>query len=108
MGSKNQTTKSVCLNHNNETDKKILRHVSRRNFSGYVKKLILADINSVLEKKQTKQEPKQEQKKPETHKKQVDNVPKKKASAQRVSVPSHNHGSVAFVNPLIKTQQTNR
>lgn len=41
---KNRFSKPVAFNRNNESDKKILDHVKKRNFSGYVKKLILADI----------------------------------------------------------------
>jgi hypothetical protein len=40
----NRFSKPVAFNHTNEQDKKILRHVEGRNFSGYVKKLILVDI----------------------------------------------------------------
>lgn len=42
----NKIIKSVSLNVTNEKDKEILNHVKRRNFSGYVKKLILADIEA--------------------------------------------------------------
>ncbi|MGY3718644.1 hypothetical protein ACWE42_24325 [Sutcliffiella cohnii] len=42
--SKNKKIKSVSFNFKNENDKKILKHIARRNFSVYVKKLILADI----------------------------------------------------------------
>jgi hypothetical protein len=107
MGSKNQTTKSVCLNHNNELDKKILRHVSRRNFSGYVKKLILAEINKSLEKKQTglKQEPINQE--PETHKKKVEEPKKKNVASRSASVPSRNHAPVSSSIPLIKTNKQN-
>ncbi|WP_191556625.1 hypothetical protein [Metabacillus idriensis] len=41
---KTKFPKSVSFNTKNEDDQKILKHVSRRNFSGYVKKLILEDI----------------------------------------------------------------
>ncbi|PGA76471.1 hypothetical protein COL87_01235 [Bacillus pseudomycoides] len=37
-------SKPVAFNKKNEKDKIILNHVKRRNFSGYVKKLILEDI----------------------------------------------------------------
>ncbi|PFX35286.1 hypothetical protein COL32_30725 [Bacillus pseudomycoides] len=37
-------SKPVAFNKRNEKDKIILNHVKRRNFSGYVKKLILEDI----------------------------------------------------------------
>jgi hypothetical protein len=46
MADKNRFSKPVAFNNKNETDQTILKHVSRRNFSGYVKKLILADIES--------------------------------------------------------------
>lgn len=41
---KNKFPKSVSFNIKNPDDKRILNHVKRRNFSGYVKKLILADM----------------------------------------------------------------
>lgn len=41
---KNRFSKSIAFNKTNEIDKKILDYVKRRNFSGYVKKLILADM----------------------------------------------------------------
>lgn len=44
MQKKNRFSKPVAFNSNNAEDQTILNHVSRRNFSGYVKKLILADI----------------------------------------------------------------
>lgn len=44
MKEANRFSKPVAFNRSKETDKKILKHVARRNFSGYVKKLILADI----------------------------------------------------------------
>ena len=44
MSEKNRFSKPVAFNHKNEKDQKILDHVKRRNFSGYVKKLILADM----------------------------------------------------------------
>jgi hypothetical protein len=43
--------KSVSFNEKNETDKAILKHVARRNFSGYVKKLILDDMKAREDKK---------------------------------------------------------
>ena len=36
--------KSVSFNLKNASDVAILKHVKKRNFSGYVKKLILADM----------------------------------------------------------------
>lgn len=42
--SKNKVIKSVALNITVANDQLILKHVKRRNFSGYVKKLILEDI----------------------------------------------------------------
>lgn len=44
MPEKNRFSKPVAFNHKNQKDQEILNHVKRRNFSGYVKKLILADI----------------------------------------------------------------
>lgn len=44
MPEKNRFSKPVAFNHKNEKDQSILEHVKRRNFSGYVKKLILADM----------------------------------------------------------------
>lgn len=44
MAEKNRFSKPVAFNSKNEKDQLILKHVKRRNFSGYVKKLILADI----------------------------------------------------------------
>lgn len=41
---KNRFSKPVAFNRTNTTDQLILKHVARRNFSGYVKKLILADM----------------------------------------------------------------
>jgi hypothetical protein len=46
MSEKNRFNKPVAFNKKNADDQLILKHVSRRNFSGYVKKLILADIES--------------------------------------------------------------
>lgn len=40
----NRFSKPVAFNHTNEKDKKILNHVEGKNFSGYVKKLILTDM----------------------------------------------------------------
>lgn len=42
--SKNKIIKSVAFNITNEEDAQILKSISRRNFSGYVKKLIKEDI----------------------------------------------------------------
>jgi hypothetical protein len=42
--SKNKVIKSVGFNITNPEDVEILKAVKRRNFSGYVKKLILADL----------------------------------------------------------------
>jgi hypothetical protein len=46
MGDKNRFSKPVAFNNKNEKDQAILKHVSRRNFSGYVKKLILEDMKA--------------------------------------------------------------
>jgi hypothetical protein len=44
MTANNKVIKSVSFNITNETDAKILKAIKRRNFSGYVKKLLLAEI----------------------------------------------------------------
>lgn len=54
----NKVIKSVSFNVMNEDDAMMLKAISRRNFSGYVKKLILADIKQKAEQK-TQQEPTQ-------------------------------------------------
>ncbi|MBD8028621.1 hypothetical protein H9636_18460 [Ureibacillus sp. Re31] len=51
---KNRFSKSIAFNKTNETDKKILEYVKRRNFSGYVKKLILADMKEKELRKQSR------------------------------------------------------
>lgn len=43
---KNRFSKPVAFNHTNPKDQLILQHVKRRNFSGYVKKLILEDMKA--------------------------------------------------------------
>lgn len=40
----NRFSKPVAFNKAKPVDQSILKHVSKRNFSGYVKKLILADM----------------------------------------------------------------
>lgn len=47
--SANKIIKSVSFNLTNADDDLILKAVKRRNFSGYVKKLILADLKSKSE-----------------------------------------------------------
>ena len=44
MMASNKFPKSVSFNLKNASDVAILNHVKKRNFSGYVKKLILADM----------------------------------------------------------------
>lgn len=44
--SKNKFPRSVSFNTNNAVDQAILDFVKRRNFSGYVKQLILADMRA--------------------------------------------------------------
>ncbi|MEH7345549.1 hypothetical protein V7122_16970 [Bacillus sp. JJ1532] len=41
---RNKVVKSVSFNISNELDKECLEHIQRANFSGYVKELIIADI----------------------------------------------------------------
>jgi hypothetical protein len=48
--SKNKVIKPVAFNITNQLEAKMLEHVKRRNFSGYVKELILRDIQSRDEK----------------------------------------------------------
>ena len=48
----NRFSKSIAFNKTNEVDKQILDYVKRRNFSGYVKKLILADMKEAELRKQ--------------------------------------------------------
>ena len=50
-----KTIKSVSFNDKNEEDIKMLKHIARRNFSGYVKKLIMADIKLKEQKKAAEQ-----------------------------------------------------
>lgn len=44
MRNGNKIVKSVSLNRTNEDDMLILEHVGERNFSGYVKDLVMRDI----------------------------------------------------------------
>jgi hypothetical protein len=111
--SKTKFPKSVSFNLKNEDDKKILKHISRRNFSGYVKKLILADINSVLEKKETTRQQEREHQEPKTNVNKTEIVQNRSASSpsqKSVSVQGRNRESVpvVFSNPLIKKQQRNQ
>ncbi|WP_051758215.1 hypothetical protein [Rossellomorea vietnamensis] len=50
MSNKNKIIKSVSFNVTNEDDKKMLKHLLKRNFSGYVKKLIMREIELKGEK----------------------------------------------------------
>ena len=54
--SKHKFPKSVSFNLKNDEDLAILEYVKKRNFSGYVKKLILSDMenNNVVIKKSPK------------------------------------------------------
>lgn len=49
----NKIIKSVSFNVTNEDDKKMLKHLKKRNFSGYVKKLIMREIELKGEKEET-------------------------------------------------------
>lgn len=69
--SKNKVIKSVSFNVTNADDERMLKAIKRRNFSGYVKKLILADINA---KEQTKAEN-------EPVKREIKTEPKKELTA---------------------------
>jgi hypothetical protein len=98
---KTKVIKSVGLNTKNEEDKKILKHVSKRNFSGYVKKLILQDIMNKQEKKQQQAT----QVKQQTDNKESANSP---LVHERPSVQNHNRKkvvqSVASPLPLLNLQ----
>jgi hypothetical protein len=48
--SRNKIVKPVSFNITKQDDAKMLDHVKRRNFSGYIKKLIWQDIKSQEEK----------------------------------------------------------
>jgi hypothetical protein len=56
----NKVIKSVAFNKTNPEDVAMLKAISRRNFSGYVKKLIAQDLK---EKGKIKEEPKQDKEK---------------------------------------------
>lgn len=57
----NKVIKSVSFNKTNPVDEAMLKAISRRNFSGYVKKLILKDLKERdVWKGQSKEAPKEE------------------------------------------------
>ena len=64
MASNNRFSKPVAFNKTSKEDQTILKHMEGRNFSGYVKQLILADI-------QATQTPKAENKPIQTGKKGI-------------------------------------
>lgn len=43
---KNNVIKSVSFSETNPDDRKMLKYIKRRNFSGYMKKLLMADIEA--------------------------------------------------------------
>jgi len=47
----NKVIKPVSFNKTREDEREMLKHLQKRNFSGYVKKLILADMKAKEEKK---------------------------------------------------------
>lgn len=53
MSRKNRFSKPVAFNHTNPKDQLVIKHVEGRNFSGYVKQLILADIKRENQSKKT-------------------------------------------------------
>lgn len=57
----NKVVKPTSYNKTNEEDRRILKHVEKRNYNAYVKKLILEDMNKNQEEKKkevnTKKEP---------------------------------------------------
>lgn len=63
--SENKRTKPVGFNIKNERDQRMLKYVARRNFSGYVKNLIEADMKAKgkWEEVEKAPAPKKEQKK---------------------------------------------
>ncbi|MGH9977951.1 MAG: hypothetical protein ACRD8Z_19260 [Nitrososphaeraceae archaeon] len=57
----NKVVKPTSYNKTNEEDRKILKHVEKKNYNGYVKKLILADMNDNQEEKKKEGNTKKEQ-----------------------------------------------
>jgi hypothetical protein len=51
LSNRNKIIKSVAFNTNNEDEAKMVKAIRRRNFSGYVKKLIWADLQTKEEAK---------------------------------------------------------
>lgn len=76
MSKKDKVVKPVSFNPNKEEEAELLKHVKRRNFSGYVKKLIKADL-------QQRKELKSQQEPNERHIEEVAEVDKQTA-AQRL------------------------
>lgn len=113
MSEKNRFSKPVAFNKKNEEDQKILKHVSRRNFSGYVKKLILEDIKRKEQKKVVAEnlEPVKEDvveiveeiKQPELAKESVkERLEKASAKIKKQSPGNPLPGPKNFINPSIK------
>lgn len=77
MTEKNRFSKPVAFNHKNEKDQKILDHVKRRNFSGYVKKLILADMQKNIPYVEPNPNPVKEEVVPQTIAEKLEELRKK-------------------------------
>jgi hypothetical protein len=73
--------KSVSFNLKNEEDILINKHIARRNFSGYVKKLILQDITS-------KKEPQRKQETQTLKQQQIPKISKSRSVHPKTTVPS--------------------
>lgn len=88
--SKNKFPKSVSFNLKNKSDQSILEHVKKRNFSGYVKKLILADMEKGhVDIPNTSQEEQQQQQSPSLSK--FDTLRQQLESAKQIhSNPQNN------------------
>lgn len=85
--SSNKVIKSVSFNLTVKDDAAMLKHVKRKNFSGYVKKLILKDMNkevveSVEEVEVEKIEIAVEQPKKETPQEKLDRLKAKKSESK--------------------------
>lgn len=93
--SKNKVIKPVSFNITKEQDNQMLKHVKRKNFSGYVKKLILADMESKMKAidENVKEVPQKELKKevpPPVKESAADRLKnlKEKTKRQQVSKPT--------------------
>ncbi|MED2932776.1 hypothetical protein P4308_11720 [Bacillus wiedmannii] len=96
-------SKPVAFNEKNEKDRLMLQHVKRRNFSGYVKKLIWEDMSLVeVEKEHTNQS---EQPKTETTGMTVEKIPTPAASSKPKPQPTASE-RIQQLKSQTKKQQT--